>query len=126
MASTRSSSSRPSAIVDATAKTRSVIESLQARLVGDNVRPAGWEETIDDLERQLQACFDRAELVVENEPSAARTPMLDDLRNRVIERVVDRILAEWSNPKPGESESALQRQVLDRLVERVLAEFRRG
>jgi len=125
MASTRSTSSKLGNIADATAKTRSVIESLQARLAADNSHPSSPEETIDELERQLQTYFERAEPALQDEPVGRRVPALDDLRERVIDRVVDRILAQWSDPKAGEPESPMQRQVLDRLVERILAEFQR-
>jgi hypothetical protein len=46
--------------------------------------------------------------------------MLDDLRNRVIDRVVDKILAEWADPS-----SALGREVMNRLIERVLEEVQK-
>ncbi len=47
--------------------------------------------------------------------------ILDELRNRVIEGVVDRILAEWSNPQ--NQEGGLAAEVMERLIERVLDEL---
>jgi hypothetical protein len=77
------------------------------------------EESVDDLEMQLQAYFDRAT------PSTPRTKNLNELRSRVIDGVVDRILAEWTNPQPGSSPGAgLGPEVMERLIERVLEEFR--
>ncbi len=139
MPSGRQPSSKPAAtIVDATARTRSVIENLQARLAADAQdktdppsSPAppvqqenasedlGREESLDDLERQLQAYFDRP--APTPAPSPAKT--LDELRSRVIDGVVDRILAEWANPQLG-ADAALRREVMDRLIERVLEEFK--
>jgi hypothetical protein len=76
------------------------------------------EESVDDLEMQLQAYFDRAT------PATPRTKILDELRSRVIDGVVDRILAEW-NPQPGSSPGAgLGPEVIERLIERILEEFR--
>ena len=137
MPSGRQPSSKPAAtIVDATARTRSVIENLQARLAADaqdKTDPAappappvqqenasedlGREESLDDLERQLQAYFDRPT----STPSPAKIP--DELRSRVINGVVDRILAEWSNPQSGAG-ARLRQEVMDRLIERVLEEFK--
>jgi len=128
--SARQSSAKPAAtIVNATARTRSVIETLQARLTADarskvpGPQPVAEElpseESVDDLEMQLQAYFDRAT------PSTPRTKNLNELRSRVIDGVVDRILAEWTNPQPGSSPGAgLGPEVMERLIERVLEEFR--
>jgi hypothetical protein len=113
MPSARQPAAKPAAtIVNATAKTRSVIEGLQARLTRAPEPPPA-EESVDDLELQLQAYFDRAT------PTTPRTKILDELRSRVIDGVVDRILAEWANPSAG-----LGPEVMERLIERVLKEFR--
>lgn len=126
MPSARQPAAKPAAtIVNATARTRSVIEDLQARLTADArvrtpeppqpIRPASAGESIDDLERQLEAYFERAT------PTSSRSKILDELRNRVIEGVVDRILAEWSNPQ--NQEGGLAAEVMERLIERVLDEL---
>jgi len=127
----RQPSAKPAAaIVNATAKTRSVIEDLQARLTADaraevsGPQPVSddvpSEESIDDLEMQLQAYFDRVTPVI------PQIKVQDELRSRVIDGVVERILAEWTNPQPGSSLGAgLGREVMERLIERVLEEFRK-
>jgi hypothetical protein len=135
--SSRQPSKPAPTIVNATAKTRSVIENLQARLMADASgkisdsassplppvqqesapEDLGHEESLDDLERQLQAYFDRPT----STPSPAKIP--DELRSRVINGVVDRILAEWSNPQSGAG-ARLRQEVMDRLIERVLEEFK--
>ena len=122
MPSARQSAAKPAAtIVNAAARTRSVIEDLQARLTADargriSEQPPAQrpEESVDDLERQLQAYFERAT------PTSPRSKLLDELRNRVIDGVVDRILSEWANP---EQAGGLGPEVMERLIERVLEEF---
>lgn len=118
-------------IVDATAKTRSVIENLQAKLAAE---PGGRpreeigpeQESIEDLERQLQTYFERT---APSDPSAAlqrRSVLLDELRSRVIDRVVDRILADWADPNSLSARSALAQQVMERLTERLLEELQKA
>jgi hypothetical protein len=133
----RQPSSKPApTIVNATARTRSVIENLQARLAAEASgrspdeassplpptqqenapQDPGHEESLDDLERQLQAYFDRPA------PTPSPAKILDELRNRVVDGVVDRILAEWANPQLADA--GLRQEVMDRLIERVLEEFK--
>jgi len=82
-----------------------VIRGLQSRL---RQRPADWvEETPEQLEQQLQQYFARA-------PQSGReNGMLGDIRNRVVEGVVDRILREWDHG------NALETEVVERLIRRV-------
>ena len=125
MPSARQPAAKPAAtIVNATARTRSVIEDLQARLTADargrvsGPQPVPEEaslESVDDLERQLQAYFEHAT------PTSSRTKILDELRSRVIDGVVDRILAEWANPQ--HQAGGLAAEVMERLIERVLDEL---
>ena len=110
-------------IINATAKTRSVIEDLQARLTAEGRHPAPTknpsdEESVDELERQLEAYFQQA---APKPATGSRSHLMDELRNRVIDGVVDRILSEWSSSQAA----ALEREVMDRLIERVLNEFRK-
>jgi hypothetical protein len=101
--SARQSVAKP-AIINATARTRSAIEGLQARLNPQELNqqdPA--PESEDDLERELQTYFEN-------------NGVRNELRSHVIEGVVDKILAEW----PG-----LGQEVVDRLVERVANELRK-
>jgi hypothetical protein len=117
MPSARQPAAKPAAtIINATAKTRSVIEGLQARLTR-TPEPPPVEESVDDLEQQLQAYFERAA------PAAPRGKILDELRSRVIDGVVDRILAQWANPELGSPGAGLGPEVMERLIERVLEEF---
>lgn len=116
-------SAKPAAtIVEATAKTRSVIKDLQARLTG--ALPPQKGEPVDDLERELRDYFERA--APSHGTGTQRNQLLNELRNRVIEGVVDRIIAEWSTSKPNAPHClGLGREVMDRLVERVLQELRK-
>jgi hypothetical protein len=98
--SARQSPAKPT-IINATARTRSAIEGLQAKLTQ---QPDSPSESEDDLERELKAYF---------ESSGTR----NELRSHVIESVVDRILADW----PG-----LRQQVVDRLIERIANELRKA
>lgn len=129
------SSNSGTTIADATAKTRSVIESLQARLAGDASTRAGQgtaveqPESVEDLEKQLQAYFEHAMSEASHGSEGSpprRTTLLDEVRSRVVDRVVDRILADWADPDSGSAQSALARQVMDRLAERVLEELQRN
>ena len=116
-----------STIVDATAKTRSVIEGLQAKLAAEaEVRGKnGGSESIEELERQLQAYFERTAQGDPGVQAARRSPVLDELRSRVIDRVVDRILADWADVNSPGARSALAQQVIERLTERLLDELQR-
>jgi hypothetical protein len=128
--SARNPSAKPAAtIINATARTRSVIEDLRARLAAEvpdhspPPAPASTGEPVDELERELQAYFDRA---APKSGHASRDQLLEDLRNRVIDCVVDRILAEWAlSPAAAPHCLGLGRDVMDRLIERILNEFRR-
>ena len=139
MPSTRTTSSRPaSSLADATAKTRSLVEDLQARLTtrpyaadkpatkmvdvipAANTRDDIQYETEEELEKQLQAYFERTMPAVSTRPGVA-----DDLRSRVIEDIVDRLLADWANPQLSAPAAALKREVIDRLVERVMEQFQK-
>lgn len=132
MPSARNPSAKPAAtIINATARTRSVIEDLRARLAAEvpdrspapAPAPAAADESVDELERELQAYFDHA---VPKSGHASRDQLLEDLRNRVIDGVVDRILAELAGTPSGAPHClGLGREVMDRLIERVLNEFRR-
>ncbi len=126
-------------LATATAKTQSVIEGLQARLTGDIqiARPEDIpqdHETEEDLERQLQAYFasggvrSRAYVQPRTGPMVAnlsRTQMLDELRSRVVEGVVHRILAEWARREqelPGSA--AMGNEIMERLIQHVFEQFK--
>ena len=135
------SSDAAATLASATAKTRSVIEGLQARLNGEaqskaqvtSVPPARKkknsqeEETEEELERQLQTYF--ATAVVPGRSAAggvySRAQMHDELRSRVVEEVVHRILADWARREqelPGSAR--LGNEIMERLIQRVLEQFR--
>jgi hypothetical protein len=85
-------------LTEATRKTAAALAGLQSRL-----GPVAAEPN-DDLSRELQEYFSAPA------PTSASP---DDLRERVIDGVVERILRSWDEPE-------LKGAVLERLVERVV------
>lgn len=160
MPSAKSTASRPiPTLADATAKTRSLIEDLQARLTGgeggaNELEPprraprretavtrdvvakdmdanevvaqelVAREETEDDLARQLQAYFDgvtNTQVTASLTRSGANTYTFDEIRARVVDGAVERILAEWAQPEGGGATGSLLRKaVIEGLIDRVL------
>lgn len=84
-------------------------------------------ESEADLERQLADYFARSSAPTHTATPGARNQnkMLEDLRRRVIDGVVERILNDWTR---GGMENAgtLRKEVLERLIERVLLQCRTG
>jgi len=128
-------------IASVAAKTRSAIEGLQEKLsreshhsVPQYVAPIprraqdmGPDESDEELERQLQSYFARANSLPRggvNTASSARTQILDELRSRVIDGVAERILAEWACPQPGGTPT-LGSELMERLIERLLDQLRK-
>jgi len=123
-----------SSIATAAEKTRSAIQDLQARLSasqhgsagagGSAASKAGRLETEEELERELAAYFAQADNLEDKGPvrsSASNTPTLDELRRRVIEGVVERILAEWTRDRSDvQVAGVLGNEVMEQLIERVL------
>lgn len=96
-------------LTEAAEKTTAVLQGLQSRLS----REAGGLRTArpeipDDLGKQLEEYF-----------AAASPVTLDDLRNRVMEGVVERILRAWQEPSGGLS-TGFKDALVERLMERVL------
>lgn len=149
MPSTKTSSARPvQSITRAAQRTRSVIEDLQTRLTEVSqhagvARLAATQapdkeaghvdspsaalgltadslESEAELERQLAAYFANAS--ERGSGSADSHHILEELRRRVIDGVVERILTDWICG-PHDGPSALRNEVLDRLIERVLQQF---
>jgi hypothetical protein len=97
------------------------------------------EETQEELEKQLQAYFATAEVRPLTLTSTAEMSRVetrndlrhddlrqqDDLRLRVVEGVVVRILGEWArNDQERPPAARLGNEIMDRLIQRVMEQFR--
>src|SRR5437016_4791771 len=94
-------------LVEAAEKTRDLIRGLQSRLQ-EEARSAPRErpdETAEDLEMQLQQYFEGAGGKVE-------ANILNEIRTRVIDGVVEKILRAWEQPQHG-TPTALQNEVVE-------------
>jgi hypothetical protein len=151
--STKNPSTRPASIAKAAQRTRSVIEDLQTRLaevsqhgsVGrlaaaaatqkqedaefrdlESQETAEMQESEAELERQLAAYFARASGSKAGAGGrSGNSDILDELRRRVIDGVVERILEEWANDREG-APGRLREEVMERLVQRVLQQVETG
>jgi hypothetical protein len=92
---------------EAADKTTALLQGLQSRLNGEAVSTRR-EETSEDLDRQLQEYF-----------VGSDASILDQIRERVIDAVADRILESWERGNRREL-GALENQVIDRVAERIL------
>lgn len=92
---------------EAANKATALLQGLQSRL-NREASPGGREESPEELDRQLQEYF-----------VASDASMLDQIRERVIEAVADRILESWERGDRREL-GALEKQVIDRVAERIL------
>jgi hypothetical protein len=90
-------------IAEAAEKASLVIRGLQSRLRPRT--PDLVEETPEQLEHQLQQYFER---------KAPQSGLIGDIRERVVQGVVDQILRQWDNG------SALQPEIVERLIDRVI------
>ena len=91
---------------EAADKATALLQGLQSRL--NSPRAERLEEGPEDLDRQLREYF------VSSEPG-----MLDQIRERVIDAVADRILESWEHGDRREL-GELEKQVIDRVAERIL------
>lgn len=91
-------------LAEAAEKASLVIRGLQSRLRN---RPPDPEDSPEELERQLQQYFSTS-------VPATRTGLLNDVRERVIDGVAERILRHW------EQNTVLENEVIERLIDRVL------
>ena len=99
-----------SKLTEAADKATALLQGLQSRLSGQVGSPA---DTPDALERQLREYF------VAESGKLSDTRMLDQIRDRVVEAVADRILESWESGDRRELR-ALESQVIDRVAERIL------
>jgi hypothetical protein len=97
-------------LAEAAEKTRDLIRGLQSRLHVE--KPGAGEAAEEDLERQLHDYFERG-------GDARDASALGEIRSRVIEGVVEKILRGWEQPRRG-APTRLQEEVVERLIERVL------
>ena len=93
---------------EAADKATALLQGLQSRL--NSQRAERPEESPEDLDRQLREYFVSSE---------RQTGMLDQIRERVIDAVADRILESWERGDRREL-GALESQVIDRVAERIL------
>ena len=93
-------------LTEAAEKASLVIRGLQSRLRQRTLDPV--EETPEQLEQQLQQYFAR---------TSAQSGPLGEIRDRVVNGVVDRIFRQWDHG------SALESDVVERLISRVLDRF---
>jgi hypothetical protein len=68
-------------------------------------------ESPEELDRELQAYFS-------NPPAEGRS-VLNEIRDRVVEGVVDRIIRAWEEPQ-GLASGVIEQAVVERLIERVI------
>ncbi len=106
---------------EATERAAALLQELRLRLNAETPRPEAREtESLDELDRELQAYFSAAT----NTPagSVSNKTLLNEIRDRVVEGVVDRIMRAWEDPQGQRSgvPGAIEAAVLERLIERVL------
>jgi hypothetical protein len=90
---------------ETTDRAAALLEELRARLKIEPAPPP--QETPDDLDRELRAYFSAS--------------VLDDIRDRVVQGVVDRIMRAWEEPAAkGSGGGAMEEAVVNRLIDRVL------
>jgi len=99
-----------SKLTEAAAKTTAVLQTLQSRLN----RETAPSEIPDELGEQLQRYF------AASEDQTLPAKISADIRDQVIDGVVERILRSWGEPD-GQVSASIKSEVIGRLVERVLA-----
>jgi len=96
-----------SKLSDAADRATAMLHELQSRLSREPT-PGPSGESSEDLDRELQEYFVTSDKGVP-----------DQIRDRVIEAVADRILKCWESGQRSEL-GALENQVIDRVAERIL------
>ena len=153
MASEKNPSADPlAALATDTARTRSAIERLQAKLSAElaekGISTAAMSpkrvhkqssavsapvskslveipdgETEEELERQLQKYFAATSVQPRNLADVSAQAR-DELRDKVVESVVRRIISEWARADQDRPAGArLGNEIMERLIQRVLEEF---
>jgi hypothetical protein len=102
-----------SKLTEAADKATALLQELQLRLNGPR------EESPDELDRQLQEYF-----VAESGKLSEESAVLDQIRDRVIDAVADRILESWERGDHRQL-GGLENQVIDRVAERILERMTR-
>jgi hypothetical protein len=100
---------------EAADKATALLQGLQSRL--NSQRAERLEEGSEDLDRQLREYFVSSE-------ASSEVGALDQIRERVIDAVADRILESWERGDRREL-GALENQVIDRVAERILERMAR-
>ena len=117
MQNRKSQETKTEPIIEAAEKAGLRIRGLQSRLsdrAGDNqLKEVLPDQPTDQLEWELQKSFE-AEAGVE----VSRRFPLNQIRRRVIEGVVEKILSGWEWPKDGKTPS-IESEVNEHLIERV-------
>jgi hypothetical protein len=99
-----------SKLTEAAAKTTAALQTLQSHL-----RATTAPETRDELGEELQQYFATAN-------PALPAKISNEIRNQVIEGVVEKILGSWGEPQ-DQLAASIKGEVIARLVERVLADL---
>jgi hypothetical protein len=108
-------------LAEAAEKTRVLIQGLQSRLrpeAGIAVREP-QDESQEALERQLQNYFENASGKDDQSDLPQASSVLNDIRTRVVDGVVEKILGAWDRPNDGQA-TPLENEVIERLIERVI------
>jgi hypothetical protein len=101
-------------LTEAAEKTTAVLQGLQSRLSREAGARTAPPEVPDELGKQLEEYFAAATL-----PSATPSVRVDDIRSRVMEGVVEKILRGWQEPG-GRLSAAFKDALVERLIERVM------
>jgi|KBSMisStandDraft_5_1062788.scaffolds.fasta_scaffold04691_8 KaiC/GvpD/RAD55 family RecA-like ATPase len=95
-------------LTEAADKATALLQGLQSRLNRDTTAVAPREESSEELDRQLQEYF-----------NAEPGNVPDQIRERVIDAVADRILKNWESGERREL-GELENQVIERVAARIL------
>ena len=109
-------------LTEAAEKTTAVLQGLQSRLSREaGAARSAQPEIPDELGKQLEEYFAASSLPSNPDQAAgARAAVtLDDLRRRVMEGVVEKVLGAWQEPG-GQLSTAFKDALVERLIERVL------